>query len=108
MLLWVFLRQHVYCPTDVYLVAGDEVVVTKAGKHTHNRVAHGMTGANTRCMVRYLPPVPAYRDRPNIVTRPVMTTSVTMIQCIRRTVVAVTYGRAHGNSATISTRGVLR
>ena len=35
MLFWVFFRQHVYCPTDVYFVAGDEVVVTKAGKHTH-------------------------------------------------------------------------
>jgi len=35
MLLWVFFRQHVYCPDDVYLLAGDEVVVTKAGKKTH-------------------------------------------------------------------------
>jgi len=35
MLFWVFFRQHVYCPDDVYLVAGDEVIVTKAGKHTH-------------------------------------------------------------------------
>jgi hypothetical protein len=35
MLFWVFFRQHVYCPQDVYLVAGDEVVVTKAGKTTH-------------------------------------------------------------------------
>jgi len=35
MLLWVFFRQHVYCPEDVYLLAGDEVVVTKAGKKTH-------------------------------------------------------------------------
>jgi putative transposase len=35
MLFWVFFRQYVYCPTDVYVVAGDEVVVTKAGKHTH-------------------------------------------------------------------------
>jgi putative transposase len=35
MLFWVFFRQHVYCPTDVYVVAGDEVIVTKAGKHTH-------------------------------------------------------------------------
>jgi putative transposase len=34
MLFWVCFRQHVYCPTDVYCVAGDEVVVTKAGKHT--------------------------------------------------------------------------
>jgi hypothetical protein len=35
MLFWVFFRQHVYCPTDVYFVAGDEVVVTQAGKYTH-------------------------------------------------------------------------
>jgi hypothetical protein len=34
-LFWVFFRQHVYCPADVYFVAGDEVIVTKAGKHTH-------------------------------------------------------------------------
>jgi hypothetical protein len=34
MLFWVFFRQHVYCPADVYLLAGDEVVVTKAGKTT--------------------------------------------------------------------------
>ena len=35
MLCWVFFRQHVYCPADVYLLAGDEVVVTKAGKTTY-------------------------------------------------------------------------
>jgi putative transposase len=35
MLFWVFFRQHVHCPADVYFVAGDEVIVTKAGKHTH-------------------------------------------------------------------------
>jgi putative transposase len=34
-LFWVFFRQHVYRPGDVYLLAGDEGVVTKAGKHTH-------------------------------------------------------------------------
>jgi len=34
-LFWVFFRQHVYCPADVYLLVGDEVVATKAGKHTH-------------------------------------------------------------------------
>src|SRR6266850_4201864 len=34
MLFWVFFRQHVYGPEDVYLLAGDEVVVTKAGKTT--------------------------------------------------------------------------
>src|SRR5918912_1394825 len=35
MLFWVFFRHHVYCPADVYFVAGDDVIVTKAGKHTH-------------------------------------------------------------------------
>ena len=34
-LFWVFFRQHVYCPADVYLLVGDEVVTTKAGKQTH-------------------------------------------------------------------------
>jgi putative transposase len=33
-LCWVFFRQHLYRPGDVYLVAGDEGVVTKAGQHT--------------------------------------------------------------------------
>lgn len=32
---WVFFRQHLFCPNDVYLLAGDEVVVTKAGKKTY-------------------------------------------------------------------------
>ena len=34
-LFWCFFRQHLYRASDVYLLAGDEVVVTKAGKHTH-------------------------------------------------------------------------
>jgi putative transposase len=34
-LFWVFFRQHVYRPEDVYLLAGDEVVATKAGKYTY-------------------------------------------------------------------------
>jgi len=34
MLFGVFFRQPVYRPGDVYLLAGDEVVVTKAGQHT--------------------------------------------------------------------------
>jgi putative transposase len=34
-LLWGFLRQHIYRPNAVYLLVGDEVVATKAGKHTH-------------------------------------------------------------------------
>jgi putative transposase len=35
MLFWVFFRQHVYRAAEVYLLVGDEVVATKAGKHTH-------------------------------------------------------------------------
>src|SRR5262247_242116 len=34
-LFWVFFRQHVHCPADVSVVAGDAVIVTQAGKHTH-------------------------------------------------------------------------
>jgi putative transposase len=32
---WLFFRQHLFQPDDIYLLAGDEVVVTKAGRHTH-------------------------------------------------------------------------
>ena len=32
---WGFFRHHVYRPKDVYVLAGDAVVATKAGKHTH-------------------------------------------------------------------------
>src|SRR5947199_5199601 len=35
MLFWVFFRQHIYRAEEVYLLVGDEVVATKAGKHTH-------------------------------------------------------------------------
>ena len=34
-LFWVFFRHHLYGPGDVYLVAGDDVIVTKAGTCTH-------------------------------------------------------------------------
>jgi putative transposase len=34
-LFWVFFRHHVYRTEEVYLLVGDEVVTTKAGKHTH-------------------------------------------------------------------------
>src|SRR5207245_9780021 len=36
-LLWVCLRQHLYRPEDVSLLAGDAVVAAKAGQHTHGR-----------------------------------------------------------------------
>ncbi len=34
-LFWVFFLHQVYRPEDTYLLVGDEVVATKAGKHTH-------------------------------------------------------------------------
>jgi DDE superfamily endonuclease len=37
MLCWVFFRQHVYRPEEVYRLAGDAVVVTTAGKHPDGR-----------------------------------------------------------------------
>src|SRR5256885_9451381 len=35
MLFWVFFRQHLYRADEVYLLVGDEVVATKAGKLTY-------------------------------------------------------------------------
>ena len=35
LMFWWFFRARVQRASDVYLLAGDEVVVTKAGKHTH-------------------------------------------------------------------------
>jgi len=34
-LFWLFFRTHLFHADDVYLLAGDETVVTKAGKHTY-------------------------------------------------------------------------
>lgn len=34
-LFWIFFRQHLYHSDTVYILAGDEVVVSKAGHHTH-------------------------------------------------------------------------
>jgi putative transposase len=34
-LFWVFFQHHVYRSEDVYLLVGDEVIVTKAGKRTY-------------------------------------------------------------------------
>jgi len=31
---WLFFRTHLFAPDDCYLLAGDETVVTKSGKHT--------------------------------------------------------------------------
>ena len=35
MMFWVFFRQHLYRPNDIYILAGDEVVVSKVGDCTH-------------------------------------------------------------------------
>ncbi len=35
LVFWLFFRMHLYDAADVYLLAGDECVVPKAGKHTH-------------------------------------------------------------------------
>ena len=34
-LFWLFFRTHLFQRDDLYLLGGDETVVTKAGKHTH-------------------------------------------------------------------------
>lgn len=33
--LWVFFRRYLFSPKDVYLLVGDEVIITKAGKKTY-------------------------------------------------------------------------
>ena len=34
-MFWLFFRHHLWQPEGTYFIAGDECVVTKAGKHTH-------------------------------------------------------------------------
>ncbi|MEH2347224.1 MAG: transposase [Nostoc sp.] len=34
-LFWLFFRKHLFRANEVYLLAGDEVVVSKSGKHTY-------------------------------------------------------------------------
>jgi len=34
-LMWVFFRQYLWCAQEAYLLAGDEVVVTKSGQKTY-------------------------------------------------------------------------
>ena len=43
---WLFFRQHLFNPDDVYLLAGDESIVTKAGKKTYglDRFFSGLYG----------------------------------------------------------------
>lgn len=35
-MLWVFFREHWFNKDDIYLLAGDAVIVTKSGKETHS------------------------------------------------------------------------
>ena len=34
-LFWVFFRPSLHCPEEIYVLAGDAVVITKVGKTTH-------------------------------------------------------------------------
>lgn len=34
-LFWLFFRKHLFCANEVYLLAGDEVVISKSGKQTY-------------------------------------------------------------------------
>ncbi|MCC5632579.1 transposase [Nostoc sphaeroides CHAB 2801] len=34
-LFWVFFRKHLFRPNEIYLLAGDEVVISKSGKQTY-------------------------------------------------------------------------
>jgi putative transposase len=45
-LFWAFFRQHLHCPDEVDRVAGDDVMVTQAGKSTHglDRVFASLSG----------------------------------------------------------------
>jgi hypothetical protein len=87
---------------DDDFIARDEGDVTRTGhwcrKKTQNRMCHGMTVAQKRWMVRELPPWPAQRAIPPIVTRPVIATSATIIRLNWRTVVR---SRADGSIATV-------
>jgi len=33
--MWLFFQQHLWCPKDTYILAGDEVVVSKSGEETY-------------------------------------------------------------------------
>jgi len=35
MLFWVFFREHIFCKKETYLLVGNEVVVSKAGKKSY-------------------------------------------------------------------------
>jgi len=81
---------------------------TASLQHTQPRLPPGRPGAPQRGRGRALPPSPAHRASPHLVTRPVMATSARRIRRHGRPVVAVTGGRTPGHRATISTRGGLR
>ncbi|MBD2359471.1 transposase [Tolypothrix sp. FACHB-123] len=39
-LFWLFFRKHLFRANEVYLLAGDEVVISKSGKKTHDLLAN--------------------------------------------------------------------
>jgi hypothetical protein len=47
---WVFFQQHLYQPEAEYILAGDESVITKSGKHTHglDRFFSGLIGKTVK------------------------------------------------------------
>ena len=68
-------------------------------------MAHGRAWENQRWTVRYLPPSPAQRERPSIVTRPGLTRMAQAIRLHWRQVVAVTGGWRQSKSATMAIVG---
>jgi putative transposase len=67
--LWVVFRPHVYGPEEVYLLAGDDVVVTKAGQTTDGldrfcSSVHGKPGPGLACFTLSLVSVQARRAFP--------------------------------------------
>lgn len=46
LIFWLFFRHHLFTPNDVYLLAGDESIVTKSGKKTYglDRFFSGLYG----------------------------------------------------------------
>jgi hypothetical protein len=74
-------------------------------KNTHKRIAQGSTVENKRCTVRSLPPWPAQRAMPSMVTRPVIPIMANAIRWNGRQVAADTWGCRHWKSAKMSIVG---
>ena len=50
-LFWVFFRPSLHCPEEVYVLAGDAVVITKVGKTTHGLDRFSRACTVSRCQV---------------------------------------------------------